>query len=966
MMQKQTLNINFSQGLDTKTDPFQIPPGRFLSLENSIFTKGGLLQKRNGFSLLGSLPSSDFTDITTFKGALTAIGPTLEAYSSGSGTWSSKGVIQPLSLDVLPVVRSATNQTQCDSVISTNGLLCTVFTDNNGTTDSYKYTIQDFSTGETIVSGALITPTAGVVTGPPRVFFLGNYFIIVFNTVITATNHLQYVAINTISPTTPNTAVEISSQYDDAGTPSFDGLVVNDSLFLAWNGTDVGGAVRVTTLSRTLTLRTPIVFSLKMAEILTLCVDLSVTVPLIYVSFFDGTDGYSLAVNQQLQTVLSPTKIITAESVLNLASTATSGMATVYYEIDNSYTYDSGIPTNYIKKVTVTSAGSVGTPAVLVRSVGIASKAFLINEQSYFLATYQSDFQPTYFLINSTGKVVGKLAYSNAGGYLTTGLPSAVPIGTRVSIAYLFKDLVEAVNKSQGAANAAGIYSQTGVNLATMDLVDVNLNSAEFGNNLNISGGILYSYDGVAPVEQGFNVWPDDVEVTTTTGSGGLVAQQYFYQALYEWTDAKGNIFRSAPSIPVSITTTTGSSTNTIHVPTLRLTYKSNVKIVLFRWSTAQQNYYQVTSITNPTLNNPSVDSVTITDALADSAILGNSLIYTTGGVIENIGPPATSVMTIFDTRLWLVDAEDKNLLWFSKPVLESTPVEMSDLFTYFISPSIAAQSSTGEITALSVMDDKLIVFKRDAIYYINGVGPDATGANNQYSQPTYISSTVGCTNQASIVFTPMGLLFQSDKGIWLLSRDLNTQYIGAPVEAYNDSTVLSSLNIPGTNQVRFTLDSGVTLMYDYFYGQWGTFTGIPGISSTLFEGMHTFIDSFGRVFQESSGSYLDGSSPVLLKFSTGWINLAGLQGYERVYSFYLLGQFLSPHNLIVQVAYEYNPNPTQQTVISPQNYTGIYGSDALYGQTTPYGGPGSLEDWENSHAKANRTSHSTNRHGAV
>jgi hypothetical protein len=38
---KQPLAINFAQGLDTKTDPKQVQPGKFLALQNTIFTKGG-------------------------------------------------------------------------------------------------------------------------------------------------------------------------------------------------------------------------------------------------------------------------------------------------------------------------------------------------------------------------------------------------------------------------------------------------------------------------------------------------------------------------------------------------------------------------------------------------------------------------------------------------------------------------------------------------------------------------------------------------------------------------------------------------------------------------------------------------------------------------------------------------------------------------------------------------------------
>jgi hypothetical protein len=244
-------------------------------------------------------------------------------------------------------------------------------------------------------------------------------------------------------------------------------------------------------------------------------------------------------------------------------------------------------------------------------------------------------------------------------------------------------------------------------------------------------------------------------------------------------------------------------------------------------------------------------------------------------------------------------------------------------------------------------MDDKAILFKKDAIYYFNGTGPDNTGANSQYSQPIFITSTVGCANPNSIVLIPNGLMFQSDKGIWLIGRDLSTEYIGAPVEAYNSAIVQSALTIPGTNQVRFTLSNGVTLMYDYYYNRWGTFENIPAISSCLFQGLHTYLDQYGNIFQESPGTYLDGSNPVLLSFTTSWINLAGMQGYQRAYFFNLLGTFLTPHKLELQIAYDYNPSPTQQSVITPSNYSYPWGSDPTWGFTTPWGGSQKLEQWK-------------------
>ena len=348
------------------------------------------------------------------------------------------------------------------------------------------------------------------------------------------------------------------------------------------------------------------------------------------------------------------------------------------------------------------------------------------------------------------------------------------------------------------------------------------------------------------------------------------------------------------------------------------------VKIVVYRWSNNQPEYYQATSIANPLLNDTTIDYVTFVDGYADAAILENNLLYTAGGIVEDVGAPASNLFTLFDTRLWLVDAEDPNLVWFSKQVIEATPVEMSDLLTIYVPPSVGTSLNTGPITAISTMDDKLLLAKSTSWVYINGVGPDNTGENNNYSQPIYVTSTVGCTNQASIVLSPTGLMFQSSKGIWLIGRDLSTSYIGAPVEQYViGNTVTSAELIPGTTQVRFTMNTGTTLVYDYFYGQWSTFN-IAAVSSCVFQGLHTYIDSGQVVWQENPGSYLDNTTPVCMSFTTGPIRLGDLDNYQRTYFFYLLGTYLSPHYLTLGLTYDYAPTVSQTITIEPGAQVGL------------------------------------------
>lgn len=982
MLQKQAVDISFAQGLDTKTDPKRVQTGKFLKLQNTIFNKGGLLQKRNGYSQLTSLPDETYSYLTTFNGNLTAIGKNIAAYNTSNKTWSVKSKIQPLSLDTLPVIRNNLNQTACDVVVAPSGIACAVYLEFNGSTTSNKYVVFDSITGQNIIPPAVIPVSSGAVTGGMRVFLLGNNFILVFTNVITAVSHLQYVTVNLANPSVVGANTDIAAAYISATTLSWDGYIANDVLYLAYNTTTGGQAIKVTSLTRGLVLASASTFAASIATIVSVTVDITnLSSPVIYVSFYDlsGTTGYTLAVDQNLHTLMAPQQIISSGTFLNLTSIAQNGICTIFGEVSNAYAWDTGIPTNFIDGITVTLSGTiVSSPFVSIRSVGLASKAFIIDGIIYYLAAFQSTYQPTYFLVNGTSSrsslpvLTAKLAYENGGGYLTKGLPSVSINDTNIAqIGYLFKDLIQAVNKNTdvpAGTQVNGIYSQTGINLASFAIGTGGLDSSEIGNDIHLSGGFLWMYDGYLPVEHNFFLWPDTDQTTpadtaTWSATGGSIHAQpdgstntnaYYYQFTYEWTDNQGNAFRSAPSIPVPVTTT-GSGTSgsvTLNVPSLRLTMKvaNPVKIVIYRWSVAQQNYYQVTSVSAPTLNSTTVDTITFVDTLADASILGNNLLYTTGGVVEDVNAPASNILALFDTRLWLVDAEDKNLLWYSKQVIQATPVEMSDLFTIYIPPTISTQGSTGPIRSLAAMDDKLIIGKQNAFLYINGTGPDNTGANNQYSQPIFITATVGCSNQKSIVLTPNGLMFQSDKGIWLLDRSLNTSYIGAPVEDFTLGTiVLSAVNIPETNQVRFTLDSGVTLMYDYYYDQWGTFVGISGISSCIFQGMHTFINSIGDAFQEEPGFYLDGGNPVLMMFQTGPLRLGELQNYQRAYFFYILGTYLSPHKLLINLFYDYENNASQSLIISPDNFSSAYGSStdqSPYGQGNPYGGNSNLENW--------------------
>lgn len=939
-IQKQGYNIYFGQGVNTKSDPNQVPAGQMLALQNAVFNKGQL-QKRNGFSDLTTLPVTTQTTLTTLNENLLATGSSLYAFSPDTNEWYNQGIIQPATLSVQPLVRNTTSQTAPDAAVAANGISCIAYVD---TAVAY-YQISDSSTGQIIIPRTALPTTAK----NPRVYELGRYFIITFAATVAAAPHLQYIAIPKMMPASPSAAIDITTAITSINA-GYDAYVANNSLYIAWDGT--GGTIKIARLSSTLVQSPTHTIAGHTADLMSVTADITNSTAIIYITFWDTTsnDGYTCTVNQNLVDILAPVQIINNTELQVITSSAQNNLCKVFFETVNEYSYDS-IRTDYVSRVNITSVGVVTGPTVILRSVGLVSKSFIDTSGTiYMLAAYGGSFQPSYFLIDENGNVIMRLAYSNGGGYASSQVLANVNQNEEIQIVYLLADLLVAVNKTQGVANTAGIFSQTGINLASFTINNSEQYSSEISRNLHLTGGMLWQYDAIKPVEHSFHVWPEDVEVSTATTGGDIEDGNYFYVFTYEWTDGQGLLHRSAPSIPAPVTTTGGdTSVNTIDVPTLRLTYKigqNPVRIVGYRWSTAQPTYYQFTSITSPNINNVTVDSIVVTDTLADADILGNTILYTTGGVIENIAAPANTDSTLYRNRLFIIDAEDENLLWFSKQVVQGTPVEMSDLLTLFISPTAGAQGSTGPMRAITSMDDKLIIFKQDAIYYVTGNGPDATGAGNDFSEAIFITGTVGCSNPKSIVMTPNGLFFQSDKGIWMLGRDLSTQYIGAPVELYNDIVVNSALSIPGTNEVRFTLADGTVLMYDYYYQQWATFNGVPAISATLYGGLHTYLKTEGLIRQESPGLYLDGTNPVLLSFSTSWLKLTDLQGFQRAYFFYFLGKYLSPHKLNVQIAYDFNPAIVQTTLISPTNFSPTYGTITPYGAGPTFGGSSNIEQW--------------------
>ena len=190
--------------------------------------------------------------------------------------------------------------------------------------------------------------------------------------------------------------------------------------------------------------------------------------------------------------------------------------------------------------------------------------------------------------------------------------------------------------------------------------------------------------------------------------------------------------------------------------------------------------------------------------------------------------------------------------------------------------------------------------------------------------------------------------MFKSAKGIYMIKRNFGLQYIGDSVEKYNNETIRSSTLLSSVNQIRLITSSGRALVYDYYSNRWTTFTNIRGLDSIEFNGVYYYVKASGLVYKETPGLFQDNGQFIKMRIKSAWIQISGVQGFQRFYKMLLLGTYKSAHNLLVKLGYDFNSSYQQQTIITVADTIAptTYGEDSPYGSSPVYGGEYALYQW--------------------
>lgn len=603
-------------------------------------------------------------------------------------------------------------------------------------------------------------------------------------------------------------------------------------------------------------------------------------------------------------------------------------------------------------KVVLTSASDlanfvVGMP-IQSRTNGVLDGQLFVGA-AYVVATSSIDNSVT--LSNTPGGPAGQGLDSwlvHQGSTLSTITDQALsgvllPNASNVSTSVFRYALLDQV-LIQGSITA----TQTNVSQVTFDLVAplYALNHETLASDLHLTGGFLQMYDGINVVEHNFHIEPIFEINQTYASNGHLSAGKYFYTVCYEWVDNQGNIHQSSPA-PYQNVTVANDARVSLKIAYLNQTSKKGIRpvqIVVYRTQHDGKILYRVSSLTSPSLNNADGEYLYFVDGLSDADLAIQPKLYTqelsTDAVPEVVNSPAppTGLVQLHRNRLWVVDSTRPLDVWYSKLTSPATPVAFNDGFIKYIDPR------GGPVTALATIDDKLLVFKAGLIFFIVGQGPDNTGQNNDLSDSILVTSDAGCIDPRSVVASPVGILFKSRKGIYLIDRSLQVQYIGAAVEAYNNEIITSSVLVANTNQVRFTLESGRTLIFDYYVQQWGTFTNQNAIDSLIWQGSATMLRANGQTLVETPGVYTDAGQPISLRLVTSWLSFANVQGFQRIRRMLVLGGQESPRPLKIDVAVDFDDTIVQSMSVIPTPPP-AYGNASPYGSGS-FGGTYQLYQW--------------------
>jgi len=534
-----------------------------------------------------------------------------------------------------------------------------------------------------------------------------------------------------------------------------------------------------------------------------------------------------------------------------------------------------------------------------------------------------SDLQPQYVLYNVTSgkRVVARWDYGGAfkgtspdfgllpnfnGGFVSLHTDNSVftpaPYTSRFYSADLRRTLVP--------SDAAGVRPTPYLQAHGM---------CSQGISYIATGSVLLESNGVDVFENGFFTFPEHY-ASNSPNTTAIGAGTYGFRCVFMHQDSLGRMHRSAPSVPASVVTAAGDQTSvglkgaivTMRGMDERTT--GGLKLEIYRTVAGGSTYYLDSVHSVPRASAfavPGGSVLFVTSGQSDTAISDNQLLYTEGGILENIAPTHVRCVTAHGGRIFC--GSGASSVWYSKlQTFPNEPVAFNDALSVPI-------DTASEVTALVSDKGRLCIFTGVEIFQLNGDGPDNAGLQNDFARAQSLSNSHGCIRPRTVVPTSDGVYFVSAFGVSLL-KGYEIENVGLPIRGpgWAVSNIVAADQMPSKSQIRFICDDtlGYAYVLDTLGKRWSRFLPYGGCDALCIQGIFYFVSrgsaatkqcylkmakeqelttSFGAMWQD------DGAS-VNVTLQTASIALAGLDGYQRLKRVFMRMSLQGPYEFTLDL----------------------------------------------------------------
>lgn len=261
------------------------------------------------------------------------------------------------------------------------------------------------------------------------------------------------------------------------------------------------------------------------------------------------------------------------------------------------------------------------------------------------------------------------------------------------------------------------------------------------------------------------------------------------------------------------------------------------------------------------------------------------------------------SYLASTSNRVWYVEPEDIARVRFSKDFSVLGRVE----FNRNLYVDIPDGSRPVAVTTL---DEQVVIFTDTSIFLLVGNLPNNSGGGaNFYLQKVAFED--GCSNRYSVFPSRVGVFFESDRGINLLTRGYEVVFVGSAVEdsAFGGNSVTGVSYLPQEDIYLFTTSNEILVCHEagnqFRWTRWAFEHDADIVASCAWGNYHVILDSEGTLH------YMDMSvvTDVQLTVTTPWMYFGDLEGFQRIRDINLVGRndSLSPAgSAAIQIGYDF------------------------------------------------------------